>query len=373
MIGRAIAIAAVVVATTGCPGGGTGGTGPTPDLGGGVGNTGTSGPVVPGKLEDLKGNVVDIAIIGLDADRTETAKRALTSAVGAPFSTDTVAADLVALWHQGDVTDVTVDGRLVGNGVGLRYTVKLQPTIASVEVKGVTAMPADDLVASMPFRRGSPLDPAAFADVRNALVDQLRQLGYAKVSVTWATTHHDGGDDVVFTVVEGTPVAIARIDFKGNKAVKRADLLKALGEDGGPAVGGKYWDLALERGLLYIASFYYDRGYLKIAIDTPAVKPSADGSSVDIGIAVKEGAQYKIGKIDFQGDVVPETGDHAKLLAVKTGQVFNRGLVALGMDKVRAAYTTAGFSDVAVNPETKFDDKKHKVDLTIVVVHGPKK
>lgn len=366
--------AASVAALAGCPSGGGGGTGPLPELPGtGVGNTGTPAQVVPGKLEDLKGNVVDIAIVGLDADRTDKAKHALTSAVGQPFSLDTVGADLTALWHQGDVTDVTVDGREVGNGVGLRYTVKLQPTIAAIDVKGTTAMAASELIENMPFKRGSPVDPAQLADVRNALVDQYKSLGYAKVEVTWAATHHDLGDDVVFTVVEGAPIAIKTIDLTGVKAMKRAEVIKALGQDGGPAVGGKYWDLALERGLLYIAAFYYDHGYLQVAIDPPDIKPSADGGQVGIAIAIKEGAQYKLGKIDFQGDVVAELGDHGKLLGMKSGEVFNRSKAATGMDKIRQAYTTAGYADVYVNPETKIDDKKHKLDLTIVVGHAPKK
>jgi outer membrane protein insertion porin family len=358
------AIAAIVVLLAGCPGGTQKPTGPT----GPTGNEAPPAKIVPGVLADLAGEVVDIEIAGVADDRQRAAKNALVTRVGATFAVATVAQDIRALWQIAGIADVQVSGRLVGRGVAVRYTLRELPNITAIQVNGATAIATDEIIEEMPVRRGYPIDPGAFNQYKQALVDRYRELGFARATVEWETVRRDDGADVVFTIVEGPPVEIAKIELRGNKKVKRQDLLDQLAKDGGPKVGGRYWELALERGLLYVSALYYDLGYINVRVEPPEITPSADGSSVAIVISIREDAQYKIGKIAYKGVLVVTEAEYTKRLGIKTGDVFNRSKLNEGMDRLVELQKSKGKADATVVPLTEIDAVKKRVNLTFEIL-----
>ena len=67
---------------------------------------------------------------------------------------------------------------------------------------------------------------------------------------------------------------------------------------------GTYREDAFERDLLLITAFYYDHGYINVKLGKPEIELSADKQFLYITIPIEEGDQYKIGKIDFNGDLL---------------------------------------------------------------------
>lgn len=332
----------------------------------GTGNQAPAAPLAPGKLEDLRGDIVAIEIEGLKYDETRQARGVLTSTVGKPFELERIAADLRSLYRLGSIADVHVEGRMVDGGVGLRFTVKPRPKINAIEVRGATALAAEHLVEHMRIHRGDALDPVSVAQARVALLDEYQQIGYATAEVTWEATPREAGHDVVFTVVEGPAVVVQKIDVRGNRAVATAEMLALIAKDGGPAIGGRYWAAGLERGLLNITARYYDLGYVNVIVRTPTTTTGADGA-VTIGLVIEEGDQYKLAAPTFEGALLGTAKEYLKLLGVKAGDVFNRSKLNDGLERIRELHRSKGQAGVAIEPETEIDAAKKRVKLKIVI------
>lgn len=332
----------------------------------GTGNTAPATPLAPGKLEDLRGDVVAIEIEGLKYDEIREARRALTSAVGKPFELDRVTADLRSLYRRNGIADVHVEGRLVDGGVGLRFTVTVQPRINAIEVRGATALAADHLIEHMRIHRGDALDPVSVAQARVAMLDEYHQVGYANAAVTWEARPRESGHDVVFNVVEGPAVVVQKIDVRGNRAVATAEMLALIGKDGGPSVGGRYWAAGLERGLLNITARYYDLGYINVVVRSPATTTGADGA-VTIGLVIEEGDQFKLAAPTFEGTLIGTPRDYLKLLGVKAGDVFNRSKLNAGLERIRELHRSKGNASASIEPETEIDAAKKRIKLKIVI------
>jgi outer membrane protein insertion porin family len=355
-------VAAVLAA---CPGGGAQKpTGPTVA----TGNQAPVAKLVPGTIADLVGEVIDIEVAGLSGDRAAAAKQSLATRVGAAFAVANVADDIRTLWKIAGVADVQVSGRVVGRGIAVRYTIRDLPKVSSIEVHGATAIATDEIIGDMPARRGYPIDPGAFNNYKQVLLERYRELGFAHATIEWTTNRKKDGADVVFTIVEGAPVEIAKIELRGLKAVKRQTLIDLIAKDGGPAIGGRYWELSVERALLYITSHYYDLGYIEAHIDEPVIKPSADGASVEIVIPITEGAQYKLGKLTVKGTLAATEAEYLKKAGVKTGEVFSRRKLNEAMDRLRDFHAASGGrANASVFPVSETDTKKHRIDVTFEV------
>jgi outer membrane protein insertion porin family len=361
---RRAARLALLVALAGCGGKATG---PRPRLT-------DSAPTAPAKLEELRGSLVSIDIAGLPADRTAAARSVLRSEVGGPFDRNQVASDVRAIWGLGSVADVRVEARPAQGGVALRYTVREQPRIRSIDVRGATAVPAAQWLAQMPIKAGDFLDPVRASAIRRTMVEQLRQLGFHAAKVAWSAPDAKGaGVDLVFSVEEGKLVALAAIELRGNKAVAKKALLGLLAQ-AGDVVGQRYWRDALERGLDAIHAHYFDLGYVNAAVGPVEEKLSTDGKAMTVAIAISEGDQFRLGDLAFKGALVAPEKEYAARFGIRRGQVFSRRKIAEGMDRLRELHRSKGQAGTDLVPVTELDPAKKRIKVTIQVVapQGPR-
>ena len=362
---RAACLAAVACAALAACRGHAGG--PKPSLGDEGGATGA-----PARLEDLHGSLVSIDVAGLPRERAATAKSVLHSEVGGTFDRGQVASDVRALWGMGSVTDVRAEGRPASGGVALRYTVREQPRIRSIDVRGSAAIPAAQWVAQMPLKSGDFCDPTRLNAIRGTMLDQLRQAGFAMVKVTWAATDTKGsGVDVVFDVAEGPMMSLAQLDFRGNKAVPRKALLGIMAQGGGVAVGGRYWRDAIQRGLEAVNAHYFDLGYVNVGVGPVDEKLAKDGKSVTVTVPIVEGDQFRLGELSFQGALVATPREYASRFGVRKGQVFSRRKIAEGLERLRELHRTKGKPNADLIPVTELEAGKKRIKVTIQVVQGP--
>ena len=332
----------------------------------------TEKPSPAAKLTDLHGDVTAIAVVGLDDPRTKQARGALHSAIGVAFDPGTTSRDLQALWALGGISDVRVEARATAGGVELRYTVVPSPLVRTVDVRGSHAVPAAQWLANIPVKAGAAFSPALMSQVAQRMLEELRSFGHFKAHVEWSTSQApEGKVDVVITVEEGPQVTVATLELRGNQKVKKEVLLGLLEKNGKTAVGGRYWRDGLDNGLLHVAAHYYDNGYVDVKIGSPEEALSQDGAKIAVTVPIEEGPQYRIGKIDAKGELIAPAKKYVELLGVKKGQVFNRGAVAKGLERISQMHREKGTAHGEVLPETVVDPKTKKVDLTVVVKTAP--
>ena len=360
-----MAAALVACALAACGGGTRRETAMPPDKG-----AEKEGP--PAKLSELTGDVAGIEVVGLDGERAKQARAALHSAIGVAFDPALASRDLQALWALGGISDARVEARRTAGGIALRYTVVPSPTVRNVEVQGSHVVPAAQWIANIPVKKGGAFSPSLMTQVAQRMLGELRSLGHFSARVEWTTKSVTPDQvDVVIAIEEGPQVAIARLEFRGNQKVKKEILLGLLEKNGKTVVGGRYWREALDNGLLHVTSHYFDNGYVNVRIGTPEEALAPDGKSVAVTIPIEEGAQFRVGKIDAKGALVAPVKEYVKLLGVKQGQVFNRGAVAKGLERIAAMHKEKGSGHGEILPDTVVDEAKKRIDLTVVVKATP--
>jgi outer membrane protein insertion porin family len=74
-----------------------------------------------------------------------------------------------------------------------------------------------------------------------------------------------------------------------------------------------------------LKSYYFNLGYLDFKVTDVKSDLSKDKQSIDIAIQVDEGSKYKVGKIEFTGNMLNESSESlSKLLTLSTGNIFKR-------------------------------------------------
>jgi outer membrane protein insertion porin family len=327
---------------------------------------GRGGPAA--KVEDLKGDLVSVDVAGISKERGEEARAALHSAVGTPFDRTQVAADVRALFALGSIADVRAEGRLAQGGVALRFVVREQPRIRSIELRGSRAINPAQWQASIPVKRGDFFDPIRLTAIRRGMADQLQRMGFLTAKVGWSQAEAKGGGvEVVFSVEEGRAVAVAKVELRGTKAVPKKTVLETLAKNG-IAPGTPYWRTALEVGLNQVSEKYFDQGYVNVFVGPVGEQLSQDGGQMTLVIPIKEGDQFRLGDLIFEGALAAPTREYATAFGVRKGQVFSRRKLTEGLERVRQMHQTKGKPNVDLVPVTEVDAKKKRIKVTLQVL-----
>jgi outer membrane protein assembly factor BamA len=298
--------------------------------------------------DKLEGPIQNIEFrFGVDAVRlADKIGELLAPAVGKPLDRAALRELTSQMFKFPGVGDVTVRGIQRAEGITLELEITPQPT-----VHALTATLADGTAVSPPgplaTAVGRPLDPVVLDTAARGLRDAFTDDGCPEAAARWSTRPAGSQVDVALVVTPGTKVVIERVELAGNAHAKTTELLKRMDLRPGP------WNQDhVDRATLQITAYYYDHGYVNVTVDTPA--PSATPK-----FTIKEGDQFKIGKLSIK-DATP--ADEKKWLAVvglKKGDVFDRSAMDAGIQKLYGAT-----SAVNINPATTVDPAKKTIDIS---------
>ncbi|RUM83969.1 MAG: outer membrane protein assembly factor BamA [Candidatus Thioglobus sp.] len=127
-----------------------------------------------------------------------------------------------------------------------------------------------------------------------------------------------------------------------------------------------YSKVALDAGVEAMKSLYINSGYLDFKINKIATDLSEDKQNISIDIQVNEGSEYKIGSIQFSGDLLNQSIDDLNdLLTIAKGDVFKRKKVIESIQAVTDLFADQGYAFAKVDPVTKENTKTHIIDLDI--------
>ena len=125
-------------------------------------------------------------------------------------------------------------------------------------------------------------------------------------------------------IKEGDRAKIRQINIVGNNAFKAKDILETLTLKT-PKWNSWYKDddrysrESLQGDLEKIESYYQDRGYANVHIDSVQVAIAPDKSNVFITVNVTEGMIYKISEVKLAGNLVVAEAQLRRLVLVQPG------------------------------------------------------
>ncbi len=127
-----------------------------------------------------------------------------------------------------------------------------------------------------------------------------------------------------------------------------------------------YSKVALDAGVEAMKSLYINSGYLDFKIKTVKTNLSDDKQNIDIDIQIDEGAEYRLGNIQFSGDLLNQSIEGLRgLLTIKKDDVFERKKVIESIQAITDVFADQGYAFAKINPITSENTKDHIIDLSI--------
>jgi outer membrane protein insertion porin family len=301
---------------------------------------------------------------------------AIKSLPGEKLSSEQLRDDVRAIWRLNFFEDVQVEAQETGGKVDLTFVVREKPLIRKIYVSGAHEVGLDKINEVLDIRKDTIVDPAKVKRNEEKVKDLYVEKGFYLAEVSSEIQRKDENHvDVYFNVDEHAKVEVRQVRFLGNDHISDKELKSAMGtQEGGwlsfLTSSGTYREDAFDRDLLLITAFYYDRGYINVKLGKPEIEMSGDKQFLYITIPIEEGEQYKIGKIDFHGDLLLPKDEYFKRMSVHPGEMFNRSKIGNDIQRLNDIYKDAGYAYVNILPQTAIDAVARTVDVIFEIQKG---
>jgi outer membrane protein insertion porin family len=284
--------------------------------------------------------------------------------------------DLKAIYKMGYFTDVKLDVSDTPEGRTLTVLVVEKPAIREIYTKGNKKIKKDKILEVMDLKKFSVASEAAIRDNINKILHVYREKGFYEASVSYTLEPITPQEvNLVLNINEGGKLGVKEIKFEGNRSIKAKDLRKAMETKERSLVSivtgsGRLSKDNLERDLERIAAYYFNHGFIKAKVGEPRVE--VKGKYIYITIPVEEGPQYKVGKIDFQGELLEDKEKLRKRLDIVKEKIYSRELLQKDLSTLADFYADHGYANADITPLIKENDQARVVDVTFDFRQGQK-
>lgn len=296
------------------------------------------------------------------------------SASGHDLSDETVRADIKSIHQLGYFDSIQADF----DGGTLTFTVKERPAIYRVVFFGNEQISTDDLKGQLAVKTYDIYDENLVRESVRKLAKFYEDKGFylAKVDYTVKPSKEKDMVELLFRVREYEKVKIRKITFLGNTAFTDDQLKRTLRNtsEGGffswATNSGNFKELDFKNDLQVLQYWYLNEGYVKFRHEPPIVTVSEDKKWVYITIKVDEGKQYKMGAVDFDGDLLFPKEELHETLTLKQGEVFSISKRNADILALTEKYQDLGYANVNVVPDLQINDEALTVGSTYAFEKG---
>ena len=319
--------------------------------------------------------IVEIIIIGNKRIEADAIKRVIVAAPGDFFIPKNLSNDLKAVYSMGYFEDVRVEAESTSKGKIIFFKVKEKPTIRRIIIKGNSSRFDDEEIKeNLNIKTGSILNIFKVQNNVKRIEALYKEKNYHNVKVDYKTIELKNNQaDLTFIIEEGEKVRIKTIKFIGNKAYTEKKLKKILKSS---EKGFFFWltssgDLKredLNEDVARLAAFYHNNGYIQAKIGEPKVEFKEN--HIEITIKIKEGVQFKVGKIYIKGDLVMAKEKMLEKIKISNQEFYNRRIVQNDVILLKDIYSDEGYAYAEIFPRTEQDFDKLVVNITFDIKKG---
>jgi outer membrane protein insertion porin family len=319
--------------------------------------------------------VKDIRIEGVQRTEPGTVFTYLPVRVGDIFTDEKGEAAIKALYATGFFKDVRVEAE----GDVLVVFLEERPAIASVEFSGTKEFDKDTLTKAMKevgLGESRIYDKALLDRAEQELKRQYLSRGYYNVQITTTVTPLERNRvSINFAVDEGDVSHIKNINIVGNKAFSDKELLKQItlrtpGWFTWYTKNDQYSKEKLAGDIETLKSYYLNRGYLEMQIESTQVSISPDKKDVFITVNISEGDKYTVSDVKLQGEMLGREAELASLVQLKAGDVYSGEKLNASVKAISERMGNFGYAFANVNANPQIDRDKKEVAFNILVDPG---
>lgn len=324
--------------------------------------------------EDEK--IIKITILGNEKVAEDVIRNNIKSKENETLSIPQIRKDLKSIYEMDFFTDVIIDLRDVQGGKEVIFIVVEKPSIRNILISGNVKIEASKIREEIDIATGAILNMEKLKQTADNIKKFYSSKAYYRAMVNYRPNYLEGNQvDVEFIIEEGKEGYIKKIRFQGNKHFPARKLRKYMRVK----KKGWFWWLT-KRGVLdeeildvdlqNLNAFYFDHGYIKVKIDKPKITITKDGKWIYIDIEIHEGEQFKVGEIDFRGDILTTRKDLFKQVTLEKGKVYRTSLVQKDIRRITNFYGDKGYAYAEIVPLTSVDSEKRLVHITFDIRKG---
>jgi len=268
---------------------------------------------------------------------------------------------------------------LYKTGSVLTFKVKERPTISAIELTGNDKLTDDQILDSLKsssIKIGNSLDRTLLSSIEKSLENFYHSIGkYSAQVETIVTPLPRNRVSIQIVFREGVAAKIEQINIVGNQAYPEEKLLDllTLSESHG------WWDLfaddnyqkqTLSADLEVIKSFYLNNGYIRFKIDETQVALTPNKKGVYVTVNVNEGDVYKVGGVDFIGNLLGKGKEIKQLVSLKEGDTYAASAISTSEQNIRKYLGRLGYAYPKINTYPDIDDKTNSVIIRFAIEPG---
>jgi outer membrane protein insertion porin family len=319
--------------------------------------------------------VKDIRVEGIQRTEAGTVFSYLPVRVGETYTDEKGAAAIKALYATGFFKDV----RLEVEGNVLVVVVEERPAIAAVDFSGIKEFDKEQLTKALKeigLGEGRIYDKALVDRAEQELKRQYLSRGLYGVQVTTTVTPIERNRvNVSFSVDEGEVARIKQINFVGNKAFSDKELrelinLRTPGWFTWYTKADQYSKQKLTGDIETLRSFYLNRGYLEMVVESTQVSISPDKKDIYITININEGDKFTVSNVKLEGEMLGREQELKSLVTLHPGDVYSGEKLADSVKKISERMGNFGYAFANVNANPEINREKKEVGFTILIDPG---
>lgn len=278
--------------------------------------------------------------------------------VGQPFNQQAVEDDIRNLYGTGDVTNVRIFSEPRGDGVKVTVVVQTRAVIREISINGTRRLRAGSLKRKLTTKEGGILNEEIVEQDRQKILQTYLDRGYSDVNAQANITFNEtaGTAAVTFTINEGGKSSLRRVIFEGNVAVRTGELRKAMKGTRGKTLysfldkSGRLDDVKLQEDLAAVRELYQNKGYIEVELVETRTRRLPNGDQ-ELIIVVREGPQYKVGTLTFDGNKLFTEADIRRFLKMKEGTLYTPKSLRDDVKTIGDYYGSRGYVDARITPE----------------------
>lgn len=295
--------------------------------------------------------------------------------VGDTYTDEKGIAAIKALYATGFFKDV----RIEVEGNVLVVSVEERPAIANVDFTGTKEFDKDQLTKALKdigLGESRIYDKALLDRAEQELKRQYLSRGLYGVQITTTVTPIERNRvNITFAVDEGDVARIKRINIIGNKAFSDSELrgllnLSTPGWFTWYTKADQYSKQKLSGDIETLRSFYLNRGYLEMQVESTQVSITPDKKDIYITINIHEGDKFTVGDVKLEGEMLGRAQELKDLMQLKKGNVYSGEKLADSIKKISERMGNFGYAFANVNANPEIDRDKKVVSFTVLIDPG---
>ena len=275
-----------------------------------------------------------------------------------------------SLWRLGVFSDIQIFIiNTYENSIDIKIVVEEIPVINKIEFTGCNKIKDKNLIDKIDF---SIMERVSFGDIFiaiNNIKNAYLEKNYHNVSIDYQLldTDNNYSKNILFKINEGNKVKVKKINFNGNNAFKKSELLK-LFTSTKEKRWYKFWQGGFnnddyELDIKNLENFYKNNGYKDIVIINKEVNYLSD--RIEINIDLNENNISYYNTFNFNGNTKFSNEELMNALSLNLSDEYSQDKFNMAVSNLRNKYLDEGYFFAELDYTILPNDNNLDIDFSI--------